>query len=136
MAAVMIGGMIPPLAIGLATVLFKDKFTETERKSGLSNFVLGLSFITEGAIPFAAADPLRVIGSSVIGAAVGGGLSQLWNAAIPAPHGGIFVVGLGESRVLFLIALAIGTIITAVVLGLWKPKAEEAAMNVTSEDLA
>lgn len=136
MAAVMIGGMIPPLAIALSTVLFKDKFTETERKSGLSNFVLGLSFITEGAIPFAAADPLRVIGSSVVGAAIGGGLSQLWNAAIPAPHGGIFVVGLDDNWWLFLIALAIGTVISTLILGFWKPKAEQAKANVTSGDLA
>lgn len=122
MAAVMMGGMIPPLAIALATVLFKNKFTDVERQSGLSNFVLGLSFITEGAIPFAAADPMRVIGSSVIGAAVGGGLSQLWNTAIPAPHGGIFVVGLGENILLFLLALVIGTIISAIILGFWKPE--------------
>ncbi|MFJ1627112.1 PTS fructose transporter subunit IIABC [Marinilactibacillus psychrotolerans] len=122
MAAVMMGGMIPPLAIALATVLFKNKFTDVERQSGLSNFVLGLSFITEGAIPFAAADPMRVIGSSVIGAAVGGGLSQLWNTAIPAPHGGIFVVGLGDNILLFLLALVIGTIISAIILGFWKPE--------------
>lgn len=122
MAAVMMGGMIPPLAIALATVLFKNKFTDVERQSGLSNFVLGLSFITEGAIPFAAADPMRVIGSSVIGATVGGGLSQLWNTAIPAPHGGIFVVGLGDNILLFLLALVIGTIISAIILGFWKPE--------------
>ncbi|TLQ06902.1 PTS fructose transporter subunit IIC [Marinilactibacillus psychrotolerans] len=122
MAAVMMGGMIPPLAIALATVLFKNKFTDVERQSGLSNFVLGLSFITEGAIPFAAADPMRVIGSSVIGAAVGGGLSQLWNTAIPAPHGGIFVVGLGDNILLFLLALVIGTVISAIILGFWKPE--------------
>ncbi|GEQ33415.1 fructose-specific PTS system IIC component [Marinilactibacillus psychrotolerans] len=122
MAAVMMGGMIPPLAIALATVLFKNKFTDVQKQSGLSNFVLGLSFITEGAIPFAAADPMRVIGSSVIGAAVGGGLSQLWNTAIPAPHGGIFVVGLGDNILLFLLALVIGTIISAIILGFWKPE--------------
>lgn len=122
MAAVMIGGMIPPLAIALATVLFKNKFTDVQKQSGLSNFVLGLSFITEGAIPFAAADPMRVIGSSVIGAAIGGGLSQLWNTAIPAPHGGIFVVGLGDNILLFLLALVIGTVISAIILGFWKPE--------------
>ncbi|MFL2121408.1 PTS fructose transporter subunit IIABC [Marinilactibacillus psychrotolerans] len=122
MAAVMMGGMIPPLAIALATVLFKNKFTDVEQQSGLSNFVLGLSFITEGAIPFAAADPMRVIGSSVIGAAIGGGLSQLWNTAIPAPHGGIFVVGLGDNILLFLLALVIGTVISAIILGFWKPE--------------
>lgn len=122
MAAVMIGGMIPPLAIALATVLFRNKFTEVQKQSGLSNFVLGLSFITEGAIPFAAADPMRVIGSSVIGAAIGGGLSQLWNTAIPAPHGGIFVVGLGDNILLFLLALVIGTVISAIILGFWKPE--------------
>lgn len=89
MAAVMAGGMVPPLAIALATTFFKNKFTETERKSGVTNYVLGLSFITEGAIPFAAADPLRVLTSCIIGSAVAGGLTQLWNINVPAPHGGI-----------------------------------------------
>lgn len=122
MAAVMVGGMIPPLAIALATRIFPDKFSLIERQSGLSNFIMGASFITEGAIPFAAADPLRVIGSSVVGAAVAGGLTQLWNISIPAPHGGIFVVPLSNHPLLFLLSLLIGTIISAVILGLWKQK--------------
>ena len=122
MAAVMAGGMIPPLAIGLATLLFKDKFTDAERQSGLSNFVLGFSFITEGAIPFAAADPLRVITSSIIGSAIAGGLTQFWQVSIPAPHGGIFVIGLAEQRLMFILTLLIGMVISAVILGLWKKK--------------
>lgn len=134
MSAVMIGGMIPPLAIAIATLVFPQKFTDLEKKSGLSNIVLGLSFITEGAIPFAASDPLRVIGSSVVGAALAGGLSQLFNTAIPAPHGGIFALLLGERRLLFLLALAIGTLVTTVILGLWKPKVENKAV-VTSEEM-
>lgn len=122
MAAVMAGGMIPPLAIGLATLVFKDKFTDAERQSGISNFVLGISFITEGAIPFAAADPLRVITSSIVGSAIAGGLTQLWNVAIPAPHGGIFVIGLAENPLMFLLTLVIGMVISATILGLWKNK--------------
>lgn len=126
MAAVMIGGMIPPLAIALASLLFKNKFTEVQRQSGLTNFILGLSFITEGAIPFAAADPLRVIVSSVIGSAVGGGLSQLWTTSVPAPHGGIFtMLALGENRLMLLLAVAIGTVISAMILGLWKNPVED-----------
>lgn len=120
MAAVMAGGMIPPLAIGLATMLFKKKFTSVERQSGLSNLVLGLSFITEGAIPFAAADPLRVIGSSIVGSAIAGGLTQFWSTAIPAPHGGIFVIGLAENPLMFLLALALGAAVSATILGVWK----------------
>lgn len=120
MAAVMAGGMVPPLAIAVATTLFKNKFDEAERKSGVTNYVMGLSFITEGAIPFAAADPLRVISSSVIGAAIAGGLTQLWNSSIPAPHGGVFVIPLAEGPLFFLLSLLIGTIITAIILGLWR----------------
>lgn len=135
MAAVMVGGMIPPLAIAIATLLFKNKFTDIEQQSGLSNIVLGLSFITEGAIPFAAADPLRVIGSSVLGSAIAGGLTQLWNVTVPAPHGGVFVIGLGSNWMLFIVALLIGAAITAVILGLWKPKVEETAANVMADDL-
>lgn len=120
MAAVMAGGMIPPLAIALASTFFKNKFNEDERKSSITNYVMGLSFITEGAIPFAAADPLRTIGSSVVGAAIAGGLTQLWDVTIPAPHGGIFVVTLSNHPFLFLGALAIGAVISAVILGLWR----------------
>ncbi|WP_139693873.1 PTS fructose transporter subunit IIABC [Sporolactobacillus terrae] len=120
MAAVMAGGMVPPIAIALASSLFKHKFTEEERKAGITNYVLGLSFITEGAIPFAAADPLHIIGSSVIGAAIAGGLTQLWNINIPAPHGGIFVVLLGNHPILFLVSIIIGSIVSGLILGLWK----------------
>ncbi|MCP1183318.1 PTS fructose transporter subunit IIABC [Paenibacillus sp. 1781tsa1] len=120
MAAVMAGGMAPPLAIALATTFFKSKFTEQERKSGLTNYVLGLSFITEGAIPFAAADPLRVLTSCIIGSAVAGGLTQLWSINVPAPHGGIFVAALANHAILFLLAVAIGAVISGLILGLWK----------------
>ncbi|APO44970.1 fructose-specific PTS transporter subunit EIIC [Paenibacillus sp. FSL R7-0198] len=120
MAAVMAGGMVPPLAIALATTFFKSKFTEQERKSGLTNYVLGFSFITEGAIPFAAADPLRVLTSCILGSAVAGGLTQLWHINVPAPHGGIFVAALANHAVLFLLAVAIGSVISGLILGLWK----------------
>ncbi|MCM3055393.1 MULTISPECIES: fructose-specific PTS transporter subunit EIIC [Bacillaceae] len=120
MAAVMAGGMIPPLAIALATTFFKNKFTDEERRSGLSNYLLGISFITEGAIPFAASDPLRIIGSSIVGSAIAGGLTQLWNTAIPAPHGEIFVIALAERPFMFLIALLIGTVITGSLIGFWR----------------
>ncbi|MEC0180767.1 fructose-specific PTS transporter subunit EIIC [Paenibacillus peoriae] len=120
MAAVMAGGMAPPLAIALATTFFKNKFTEQERKSGLTNYVLGLSFITEGAIPFAAADPLRVLTSCIVGSAIAGGLTQLWQINLPAPHGGIFVAALANHALLFLLAVAIGSVVSALILGLWK----------------
>ncbi|UQZ32607.1 PTS fructose transporter subunit IIC [Paenibacillus sp. PK3_47] len=120
MAAVMAGGMVPPLAIALATTFFKNKFSETDRKSGVTNYVLGLSFITEGAIPFAAADPLRVLTSCIIGSAVAGGLTQLWNINVPAPHGGIFVAALSSNALLFLLAVLIGAVISGLTLGLWK----------------
>ncbi|GIO25411.1 PTS fructose transporter subunit IIABC [Ornithinibacillus bavariensis] len=125
MAAVMAGGMVPPLAIALASTFFKNKFSAEERKSGVTNYVMGLSFITEGAIPFAAADPLRIIGSSIVGSAIAGGLTQFFNTAIPAPHGGIFVVPLAENPLLFLLSLVIGAIIAAVLLGLWRKPVEE-----------
>ncbi|MBU5593862.1 fructose-specific PTS transporter subunit EIIC [Amphibacillus sp. MSJ-3] len=126
MAAVMVGGMIPPLAIALASVIFKNKFTEVQHQSALTNFVLGLSFITEGAIPFAAADPIRVIGSSMVGSAIGGGLTQLWLTKVPAPHGGIFtMLALGDNRLMLMLAVLIGTLISAIILGLWKKPLEE-----------
>ncbi|MFM9277799.1 PTS fructose transporter subunit IIABC [Paenibacillus jiagnxiensis] len=124
MAAVMAGGMVPPLAIALATTFFKNKFTQQEQKSGLTNYVLGLSFITEGAIPFAAADPLRVLTSCILGSAIAGGLTQLWAINIPAPHGGIFVAALANHALLFLLAVAIGAVVSAFVLGLWKKRIE------------
>ncbi|GAB2491788.1 fructose-specific PTS transporter subunit EIIC [Alkalibacterium psychrotolerans] len=134
MAAVMVGGMIPPLAIAISTLIFKSKYTDLEKSSGLSNFVLGASFITEGAIPFAAADPVRVIGSSILGASIGGGLTQLWNVAIPAPHGGLFVVGIGDNPMLFVAALLIGSFITATILGFWKPKVESSDMKIQTSE--
>lgn len=124
MAAVMAGGMVPPLAIALASTFFKNKFTEQERKSGLTNYVLGLSFITEGAIPFAAADPLRVLTSCIVGSAIAGGLTQLWKINLPAPHGGIFVAALANHALLFLLAVAIGSVVSALILGLWKKTLE------------
>ncbi|MFT8709312.1 MAG: fructose-specific PTS transporter subunit EIIC [Sporolactobacillus sp.] len=120
MAAVMAGGMVPPLAIALATTFFKHKFNEEERKAGLTNYVLGLSFITEGAIPFAAADPLRIICSSVIGSATAGALTQFWKVNIPAPHGGIFVVALSNQPLLFIASILIGAVIAGLIIGLWK----------------
>lgn len=127
MAAVMAGGMVPPLAIALATTIFKNKFDEKERQSGLTNWILGLTFITEGAIPFAAADPVRVIGSSVLGAAIAGGLTQLWNVNAPAPHGGVLVSFVMQPNhvVFFLLSIAIGTIISGLIYGLWRrPKVQ------------
>ncbi|KRM23817.1 PTS fructose transporter subunit IIABC [Latilactobacillus graminis] len=126
MAAVMAGGMVPPLAIAVAASLFKNKFTGNERKQALANYVLGISFITEGAIPFAASDPLHVIVSSVIGSAIGGGLTQLWQITVPAPHGGIFVAPLANHGLLFVFAVLIGTFVSALILGLWRPVAKEA----------
>ncbi|MDO1605345.1 fructose-specific PTS transporter subunit EIIC [Lactobacillus sp. YT155] len=122
MAAVMVGGMIPPLAIAIATTFWKNKFTDQERQAGFSNYILGAAFITEGAIPFAAGDPLRVIVSSVIGSAIGGGLTQLWKVNIPAPHGGIFVSPLANSPLFYLLSVVIGAIIAGIIYGIWKPK--------------
>lgn len=121
MAAVMVGGMIPPLATAIATTFWPKKFTAQEREAGISNWVLGLSFITEGAIPFATADPLRVIGSSIIGSAIGGGLSQLWKVSVPAPHGGIWVIALADHKLFYVLSVVIGTVIAGVIMGLWKP---------------
>ena len=122
LAAVMIGGMVPPCAIALSTLLFKDKFTESERKSGPTNFIMGLAFITEGAIPFAAADPLHVIPGCVIGSAVSGGLSMLFNCTLMAPHGGIFVFPVVGNPVLYLVSLIVGTVAAAIILGLSKKR--------------
>lgn len=124
MAAVMIGGMTPPCAIALATMLFKNKFTKEERESGPTNFIMGLAFITEGAIPFAAADPARVLPSCIIGSAAAGGLSMVFGCTLMAPHGGIFVVPVMENAVMYLIALVVGTIISAALLGLLKKKVQ------------
>ena len=120
MAAVMVGGMVPPLAIALATMFFKNKFTEEERKAGPTNIVMGLSFISEGAIPFAASDPLRVLPSCIIGSAVAGALSMAFNCTLMAPHGGIFVFLTVGHPLLYLISLAVGSVVGCVILGLLK----------------
>lgn len=122
MAAVMVGGMVPPLAIALATMFFKNKFTEEERKAGPTNIVMGLSFISEGAIPFAASDPLRVLPSCIIGSAVAGALSMVFNCTLMAPHGGIFVFPVVGHAWMYLVALVIGTVISALLLGILKKK--------------
>jgi PTS system fructose-specific IIC component len=126
MAAVMAGGMTPPLAVAIATFLFKDKFTADEREAGPACAVLGLSFISEGAIPFAASDPLRVISSFIAGSALAGTLSMLFNVELHAPHGGIFVLlipGAVNGVVLYFIAIAAGSVLSAVLLGVLKKKA-------------
>ena len=122
MAAVMIGGMVPPCAIALATILFKNKFTTEERESGPMNFVMGLAFITEGAIPYAAADPLRVLPSCIIGSGIAGALSMAFGCTLMAPHGGIFVVPVMGNAWMYLAALVIGTVISTILLGLLKKK--------------
>lgn len=125
MAAVMIGGMVPPLAIALATIFFKNKFTAEERKAGPTNFIMGLSFITEGAIPFAASDPLHVLPACAVGSAVAGGLSMAFGCTIMAPHGGIFVVPTIGNPLMYLVALVIGSFIACGLLGLLKKKVSE-----------
>ena len=123
MAAVMIGGMVPPCAIAFATIIFKDKFTKEERQSGPVNFIMGLAFITEGAIPYAASDPLHVLPACIIGAGISGALSELFNCTLMAPHGGIFVFPVVGNALMYLVALAIGTAVSTVLLGLFKKKA-------------
>lgn len=125
MAAVMIGGMVPPIAIALATIFFKNKFTADERKAGPTNFIMGLSFITEGAIPFAASDPLHVLPACVVGSAVAGGLSMAFGCTLMAPHGGIFVVPTIGNPLMYLVALVIGSFIACGLLGLLKKKVSE-----------
>ena len=119
MAAVMIGGMVPPCAIAPATLLFKDKFTKEERQSGPVNFIMGLAFITEGAIPYAASDPLHVLPACIIGAGISGALQ----CTLMAPHGGIFVFPVVGNAMMYLAALVIGTIVSTALLGLLKKKA-------------
>lgn len=120
MAAVMAGGMVPPLAIALCTTFFKNRFTKEERESGKVNYVMGLSFITEGAIPFAAADPLRVIPACAVGSAVAGALSMLFNASLRAPHGGIFVVPVVTNPIMYLVAIVVGSLIGMTLLAILK----------------
>lgn len=126
MASVMIGGMVPPIAIALCTLFFKKKFTRRERSSSVTNFVMGFSFITEGAIPFAASDPLHVIPACAIGSAAAGALSMLFNCTVPAPHGGIFVFGVVTNWPMYLAALLIGSGVACLILGLLRKDAEEA----------
>ena len=127
MAAVMVGGMVPPIAIALATTFFKNRFTEEERKNGPVNYIMGLSFITEGAIPYAAADPARVIPSCMIGAAAAGGLSMAFGCSLRAPHGGIFVFPVVGNPLQYVIALAIGSVVGMLMLALLKKKQPQTA---------
>ena len=120
MAAVMVGGMVPPFATAIGTTFFKNKYTMDERRAGLTNWILGFSFITEGAIPFAAADPGHVLPSCIIGSAVGGALVGLWHIGVPAPHGGLWVSPLANHILLYFVATIIGSIVAGVILGLWK----------------
>ena len=122
MAAVMAGGMVPPLAIALCTTFFPNRFTEAERKSGITNYIMGLSFITEGAIPFAAADPIRVLPSCIIGAGTAGALSMFFECTLRAPHGGIFVVPTIGNPLMYLASIAIGSIIACIILAIVKPR--------------
>ena len=120
MAAVMAGGMVPPLAIALATTFCKNRFTESQRKAGITNYVMGLSFITEGAIPFAAADPVRVIPSMVVGASLAGALTMLFDCTLRAPHGGIFVVPTIGNPFMYLVSILVGAVVGAIILSLLK----------------
>ena len=122
MAAVMVGGMTPPCAIALASLLFKDKFTKEEREAGPTNFIMGLAFITEGAIPFAASDPIHVLPSCIVGSAIAGAISMFFNCTLMAPHGGIFVFPVVGNALMYLVALVVGTLISAVLLGVLKKK--------------
>lgn len=124
MAAVMIGGMTPPCAIALATLLFKHKFTKEQRETGPTNFIMGLAFITEGAIPFAASDPLRVLPACIAGSAAAGAISMAFNCTLMAPHGGIFVFPVVGNPVMYLVALVAGTLISAVLLGVLKKRVD------------
>lgn len=125
MAAVMMGGMVPPIGIALASLVFKNKFTKKDRDAAPVNFIMGLSFITEGAIPFAAADPIRVIPSCMIGSAVAGALSMLFGCELMAPHGGMWVIAVISHRIGYLAALVVGSLITALLLGILKKPVEE-----------
>ena len=127
MASVMIGGMVPPIAIALATTFFKNRFTKSEQQTSITNYIMGLSFITEGAIPFAASDPLRIIPPCVVGSAVAGALSMMFGCGSRAPHGGIFVIGIIDNPLMFLIALVVGAVVAmAGIVLLKKPlKAEQ-----------
>ncbi|MGL5798030.1 MAG: PTS fructose transporter subunit IIC, partial [Cetobacterium sp.] len=120
-AAVMIGGMTPPLGIALATTFFKNKFTKDEREAGLTNYIMGASFITEGAIPFAAADPIRIIPCCVIGSVIAGGLAMAFKCQLPAPHGGLFVLPIITNSLMYLLSAVVGSVTTCVLIGITKP---------------
>jgi PTS system fructose-specific IIC component len=125
-AAIMAGGMVPPLGLALATTLFKNRFTKAEREAGKTCYIMGASFITEGAIPFAAADPGRVVPSIVIGSAIAGALSMAFGIGLPAPHGGLFVIPVVTGNpLLYLLAIAIGAIVTALLVGFLKKPIKE-----------
>ena len=124
-AAVMAGGMVPPLGIALATTFFKNKFTKDERDAGKVCYVMGLSFITEGAIPFAAADPIRVIPACIIGSGIAGGLSMFFRVQLPAPHGGLFVLPVMTNPIMYLVAIIVGSVVTALILGFIKKPVQE-----------
>ncbi|WP_318618117.1 fructose-specific PTS transporter subunit EIIC [Sporosarcina sp. YIM B06819] len=120
-AAIMAGGMVPPLGIALATTFFKNKFTKAEKDAGKTNYIMGATFITEGAIPFAAADPMRVLPAAIIGSAVAGGLTAMFKIGLPAPHGGMFVIPIIEGNpFLYLLAIVVGSLVTAMIVGLLK----------------
>ena len=125
MAAVMVGGMVPPIAIALSTTFNKKKWTSEEIKSGPVNYLMGLCFITEGAIPYAASDPVRVIPSCLVGSAVAGALTSLFNVTCPAPHGGIFTFIVCDHPLLYIVALIAGSVVGALMLGLLKKDRKE-----------
>ena len=120
MASVMIGGMVPPIAIALATTFFKNRFTKSEQQTSITNYIMGLSFITEGAIPFAASDPLRIIPPCIVGSAIAGALSMMFGCGSRAPHGGIFVIGIIDNPLMFLIALVVGAVVAMAGIVLFK----------------
>lgn len=130
MASVMVGGMVPPIAVALSTTFFKNRWTEADRKAGIVNYIMGLSFISEGAIPYAAADPGRVLPSCIIGSAIAGALSALFGCTSPAPHGGAWVIAVIGNPVMYLVALVVGSVIAALILSfLKKPlSAEESGL--------
>lgn len=125
MAAVMAGGMVPPLVIALCATIFRNRFTKKDREAGMVNYIMGLSFISEGAIPFAAADPIRVLPSCIIGSAVAGGLSMAFGCALRAPHGGVFVIAIVSNPLMYIVAILVGSAIGAVILGMLKKPVQE-----------
>lgn len=124
-AAIMAGGMVPPLGIALATTVFRNKFTQRDREAGITCYFMGAAFVTEGAIPFAAADPLRVIPAAVVGAAVAGGLTEFFRVTLPAPHGGVFVAFITNHPMLYLLSIVIGAVVMAIILGIVKKPVTE-----------